>query len=218
MIEIDEETVDKAIDDILGTDEPVRETETPSTGGAQMEKAEKSRKSYTNRCRTCGTFFETPNKYGQHCPACKRRRISEGQKARQAREHGAAPANDRQMKTGDEDPVQEAWAQLAEPTADFPAGTPQEEIPEAAGPQENATRRVGPEPETPEREPPEPEPTTGTMTADREDGAWGVLSALYSETRDAARTIGADAADVIEALFRMNAAMDYMWRKRGERA
>ena len=41
MIEIDEETVDKAIDDILGTgdrNEAVREEKTVSLGGAQMRK------------------------------------------------------------------------------------------------------------------------------------------------------------------------------------
>lgn len=209
MIEIDEETVDKAIEDILGTDESVRGEETPSAGGAQVEKAEKSRKSYTNRCRTCGTFFETPNKYGQCCPACKRKRISEGQKARQAREHGAAPANDRQIRSGsaeqpkeaaeaEKDPVERAWAAM-------------DEAAEATGRAVKAVSEAERNAAAPERE---PEPTTGTMTADRENGAWGVLSALYSATRDVARVVGADPQDVIEALYRMNSAMDYMEQRR----
>lgn len=42
MIEIDEETVDKAIDDILG-DDPVREGETPSTGGGTNVKGNRRR-------------------------------------------------------------------------------------------------------------------------------------------------------------------------------
>lgn len=42
MIEIDEETVDKAIDDILG-DDTVREAETPSTGGGTGAKGSRRR-------------------------------------------------------------------------------------------------------------------------------------------------------------------------------
>ena len=218
MIEIDEETVDKAIDDILGTDEPVRGEKTEAAGDGQPEGRWNMPGEGTEQatCRKCGTTFLRPPKSKRTiCPACfsatvsanmkvshaKRRERREAAAAASPREPDArsAGANGRQMKTGDEDPVQKAWDELAT----------------EASTEANTEASPAREPEPLEREPPEPEP--GTMTADREDGAWGVLSALYSETRDAARTIGADTSDVIEALFRMNAAMDYMWRKRGER-
>ena len=63
MIEIDEETVDKAIDDIL-SDGPVRDGETPSAGGAQVPKAaagaEPSRRVYELICKDCGAKFGAP--------------------------------------------------------------------------------------------------------------------------------------------------------------
>ena len=207
MIEIDEETVDKAIDDILGTDESVREAETQSVGGAQMAESEKPRRIYLNRCKGCGATFETPFVGGKLCPACKRKRISEGQKARQARERQERDASSVGAAIGRQNPdrPEENETHLY-PTDELLAKW------EALKEAEDTSSAP------PAREPPERELEPGTMTADREDGAWGVLSALYSETRDVARTIGADTSDVIEALFRMNAAMDYMWRKRGERA
>lgn len=120
MIEIDEETVDKAIDDIMG-DDPVRDGETQSAGGAQVPKAaagaEPSRRVYELICKDCGVKFGSAGPAARYCPACRKKRTS-------------PPANDRQVKTGNKtepegagdvengkDQAQKAWDELDEATA-----------------------------------------------------------------------------------------------------
>ena len=199
MIEIDEETVDQAIDDILSPDEPVRDAETPSVGGAQMAESEKPRRIYLNRCKGCGATFETPFAGGKLCPACKRKRISEGQKARQRREHQLmqeqAAENDTQIRIrnneetkkgktvkNDEKAVEEAWAQLGAPE-----------------PEQNK-----PEPAEPPPEDWSEDELRGKLAKGLKKDAGDVVLALYECIRDVARTAGMQPRIVLETMYEID--------------
>lgn len=92
MIEIDEKTVDQAVDEILGGG-PVREAETPSAGGAQVRPDERA------TCRRCGKIFaRQAGSTRTLCPECFAASHSRKQPA----------ANNRHMKTGDAKPQKEA--------------------------------------------------------------------------------------------------------------
>lgn len=205
MIEIDEETVDKAIDDILGTDEPVRDAETPSVGGAQMAESEKPSRIYLNRCKGCGAAFETPYVGGKLCPACKRKRISEGQKARQRREHQLmqeqAAANDTQIRIrnneetkkgktvkNDEKAVEEAWAQLGAPE-----------------PEQNK-----PEPAEPPPEDMTKDELRGKLAKGLKRDAGDVVLALYECIRDVARTAGIQTRIVLESMYELDTVLSHI--------
>ena len=107
---------------------------------------------YLNRCKDCGHTFETPYVGGKYCPACKKKRISAGQKARQKREHAVGPRENVARRVEPEgagdvensrETVQEAWDRLgvdANASTDFPADVPRVENPDAARPQDNAAR------------------------------------------------------------------------------
>ena len=178
----DERTVDEIVDEFFADeDEGVREEKTEAAGDGH-----KKPRIYLNRCRDCRTTFETPYVGGKYCPACKRKRISEGQKARQARERqeraAGAAANDRQVKSGnteepkeaetmekDEKTVAEAWKSLGEPE------TEASKDPAAAAERESHLR-----------EPRE------------------VLMDLYSTVRSLARAAGLDPSRTIEALWEVD--------------
>ena len=107
MIYEEEKTVDEMVDDILGSD--ADESEARSAGPADGKRI------YLNRCKDCRQTFETPYVGGKYCPACKRRRISAGQKARQERvrqEQATAKndpaANDGQVNIGNDQEGKEA--------------------------------------------------------------------------------------------------------------
>lgn len=182
MIYEDERTVDEPVDDILSPDEPVRETETPSVGGAQMEKSKKPRRVYLNRCRDCRQTFETPYVGGKYCPACKRRRISEGQKARQAREHAA---NDRQVKNGDIGKTKEAG------TMENSEKTVAEAWKTLAAEETDASK--------------DPAAERGTESRSRE--AREVLVDLYGTVRRIAQAAGLDPSRTIEALWEIDSIL-----------
>ena len=100
MIEIDEETVDKAIDDILGTDEPVRGKKTETAGDGQAEGRWNMPGEGTEQatCRKCGTTFLRPPKSKRTiCPACFSAAVSAGVKVshakRRERREAAAAAS-----------------------------------------------------------------------------------------------------------------------------
>ena len=184
MIYDDEKTVDELVDDILGPDddEAVREEKTEAAGDGH-----KKPRIYLNRCRDCRQMFETPYVGGKYCPACKRKRISEGQKARQARERqeraAGVAANDRQVNTGniregkeaetvdkDEKTVAEAWEQL---------GAPESEANEA-------------------RQDPAAAP-------ERDKNA--LILDIYNTVRNLARAVGLDPGKTMEALWEIDSIL-----------
>lgn len=192
MIEIDEETVDKAIDDILG-DDPVREAETPSTGGAQTEKAtagaEPSRRVYELTCKDCGAKFGSTGPAARYCPACRKKRTS-------------PPANDRQVKTGNKtepegagdvengkDQAQKAWDDLA-----TEANT-------------EANTEASPEPDPADMEMDELLRTAAdAMRRDTGD----MILALYETIRNVAKASGIQTRVALETMYEIDCTLSHI--------
>lgn len=190
MIEIDEETVDKAIDYILG-DDPVREAETPSAGGAQVPKAtagaEPSRRVYELTCKDCGAKFGSAGPANRYCPACRKKRTS-------------PPANGRQVKTGNKtqqegagdvengkDQAQKAWDDLKET--------------------ETGASKPAPEPDPADMEMDELLRTAAdAMRRDTGD----MLLALYETIREVAKASGIQTRLVLETMYEIDCTLNHI--------
>ena len=193
MIEIDEKTVDQAVDEILGTGH-VRETETTSTGGAQVPKAaagaEPSRRVYELICKDCGAKFGSAGPAARYCPACRKKRTS-------------PPANDRQMKTGDKtepegagdvengkDQAQKAWDDLKET--------------------ETGASKPAPEPDLEDMEMDELLRTAAdAMRRDTGD----MLLALYETIREVAKASGRQPGGIIQTLYELDCILERAERR-----
>ena len=207
MIYEEERTIDEMIDDIVRTgneDESVRGEKTEAAGDGH-----KAPRLYLNRCKDCRTTFESPYVGGKYCPACKRKRISEGQKARQARERqeraAGVAANGRQVKTRNEEPqkgaetmensektAQEAWNALAteESAASCEANT--EASPDPA-PERMTTAEIA-------------DKLAGGLK--REPG--DVVLALYQAARDVARAAGIQTRVLIETMYELDCTLAHV--------
>lgn len=191
MIEIDERTVDQAVDEILGSG-PVREAETQSTGGAQTEKAtsgdEPSRRVYELTCKDCGAKFGSEGPATRYCPACRKKRISAGTRKK------AEPA-------APEDPVQKAWAELDEKATD--AGR-------AARKAIEAERNAAPEPDPADMEMDELLRTAAdAMRRDTGD----MLLALYETIREVAKASGRQPGGIIQTLYELDCILERAERR-----
>lgn len=240
MIEIDEETVDKAIDDILGMDEPVRDTETQSLGGVQTTENDKARWDIpgegTERatCRKCGTTFLRPRKSKRTiCPACFSATVSASMKASHAKRRerreaaAAASAGAVQEETGGRPMVAPTTgAASAGPSRLPPTGA-------AARPDENSTNLYPSdelqakwealkeaedtssaplEPEPPEREPENwsEDELRGKLAKGLKKDAGDVVLALYECVRDVARTAGIQTRIVLESMYELDTVLSHI--------
>ena len=205
MIYEEEKTVDEMVDDILGSD--ADESEARSAGPADGKRI------YLNRCKDCRQTFETPYVGGKYCPACKRRRISAGQKARQAKVHAKEDqasckqvASELQVSSDNptpperepEDPVKKAWAEL------------REESGWQIGPVHNQDDK---------RDRPE-DMETDELLRVMADGlrrdTGDVILSLYETIRSVAKAGGMDPGQIVQALYEMDCILDRVGRRTQE--
>lgn len=192
MIYEEERTVDEMVNDILG-DDPVRDGETPSAGGAQVPKAaagaEPSRRVYELICKDCGAKFGSEGPATRYCPACRKKRISAGTRKK------AEPA-------APEDPVQKAWAELDEKATD--AGR-------AARKAIEAERNAALEPPDPEDMEMDELLRTAADAMRRDTG--NMILALYETIREVAKASGRQPGGIIQTLYELDCILERAERR-----
>lgn len=184
MIEIDEKTVDQAVDEILGGG-TVREGETPSTGGAQVRPDERA------TCRRCGKIFA--RQAGSTRTLCQECFAASHSRKRPA-------ANDRQLKTGDAKPQKEAK------TVGFGTGDVEkawDDLKET----ETGANKPAPEPDPADMEMDELLRTAAdAMRRDTGD----MILALYETIREVAKASGIQTRLVIETMYEIDCTLSHI--------
>lgn len=192
-----ERDVDELVDEILaaGSDEDVREGETPSAGGGQVPKAaagaEPSRRVYELTCKDCGAKFGSAGPATRYCPACRKKRTS-------------PPANDRQVKTGNKTEPEGAGDMDSSGKTD-----------------QNAWNKMWDELEEKEKEAnkPAPEPDPADIEMDellrtaadamrRDTG--DMILALYETIRGVAKASGIQTRLVIETMYEIDCTLSHI--------
>ena len=188
MIEIDEKTVDQAVDEILGGG-TVRETETPSAGGAQVRPDERA------TCRRCGKIFaRQAGSTRTLCQECFAASHSRKQPA----------ANNRQMKTGDAKPQKEAK------TVGFGTGDVEKAWDDL---KETETGANEPAPEPPDPEDMEMDELLRTAADAMRRDTGDMLLALYETIREVAKASGRQPGGIIQTLYELDCILERAERR-----